>query len=186
MKTTEIINAAHPDVTTYRNKPEAKTKIATLTVTGSRVWRFIENEPLILKLYRVGGGEISPAAKVWFSWRRPGGVGENQIGNVFSYNTFRRIPIGDQASRETQNNRLVGFDDEERERARAINPISIITGLPDNYKIDLMIESPAGEVVDWDNPLTQFEIKAEVLTDAEWRREQEIALGDVAPDEVGF
>lgn len=161
----ENINESYQYVTTQNTVPNAASPVATLTVPAGRVYKVQNGTPLILKLYDASANEIPVSSTVWLSWQAPVGQTIYQAGNAMNYGIFQRIAISSQEDINTQGRRLIQFDDEEIARA-ASGQISIITGLPANYQILLMVLSTDTVAVSQAN--FAFNFDALVLTEQEY------------------
>lgn len=156
-------------VTRVANRVDANTPVATLTIPSGLVYRLKDGTPLVLKLFGAGGVELPREALVFLSWQYPVGESLIQSGMTMDYGTFRRISIADQANIHTREGRLIRFDDEEIARAER-GDLSIITGLPSGYRIQLMVRSSMA--VDWTQAANEFSFEAEILTREEFLAEQ--------------
>jgi len=161
----ENIHQNYSYVTTQANIANADSPIAILTVPAGRVYRLQDGTPLVLKLVKSDGTEISRSSEVYIAWQSPVGKNLHQAGRTMNYGIFRRISISDQENINTQARRLIEFDDEEIERAQQ-GKTSLITGLTSDYKILLMLKSP--DVVDWTQAGCEFNFDAIVLTEQEF------------------
>ena len=162
---TENINKYHPDVTTTANVANVFSEIVALTIPAGKVYRVKNATPLLLKLVTSGGTEISPASLVYLGWKDPISETVIQCGRIMDYGIFARLTASQQEDVNTQARRLITFDSEEIARAEA-GKISIITGLPQNYKIVLMLKS--AQVVDWTQTGSIFNFDAEVMSEEEF------------------
>jgi len=161
----ENINESYQYVTTQNTVPNAASPVATLTVPAGRVYRVQNGTPLILKLYDASANEIPISSTVWLAWMAPVGQTIYQAGNSMNYGIFQRISISLQEDINTQGRRLIQFDDEEIARAQS-GQVSIITGLPANYQIMLMVLSTDTVAVNQAN--FAFNYDAIVLTEQEF------------------
>lgn len=161
----ENINESYTYVTNTNSVPNAASPVATLTVPAGRVYRVQNGTPLILKLYDASGNEIPSSSTVYLAWQAPVGNTIYQAGNAMNYGIFQRITIANQENIDTQGRRLIQFDDEEIARAQS-GAISIITGLPANYTIMLMVVST--DTVDVAYATYAFNYDAIVLTEQEF------------------
>jgi len=161
----ENINESYQYVANVDSVSNAASPVATLTVPAGRVYKVQNGTPLILKLYNSSAAEIPVASTVWLSWMAPVGQTIYQAGNAMNYGIFQRIAISSQEDINTQGRRLIQFDDEEIARA-ASGQISIITGLPSNYQIMLMVNSTVA--VDVTQANYAFNFDALVMTEAEY------------------
>lgn len=162
----ENINESYQYVAMTANVPNSASPVATLTVPAGRVYRVQNGTPLILKLYDASASEIPSSSTVYLGWQAPVGQTLYQAGNSMNYGIFQRIALSDQENIDTQGRRLIQFDDEEIARAQS-GAISIITGLPQSYKIMLMVNST--DTVDVQtSSSTAFNFDAIVLTEQEF------------------
>lgn len=166
---TENIHETHAHIVRRANAVNVNDVIATLTVPAGRVFRINEGIPLLLKLFTSAGVEISRASKVFLAWQEPVGEAFHQAGTTMNYGIFRRISVAEQANIQTQARRVIEFDDEERARAER-GDVSIISGLPSDHKVLLMLNSP--DVVDWTQPGSEFNFDMNLLTEEEFRAER--------------
>ncbi|MBT9175678.1 MAG: hypothetical protein DDT22_01362 [candidate division WS2 bacterium] len=165
----ENIHQGYAFVTLTPNIAHADSVIATLLVPAGRVFRMQDATPLVLKLVRSDGVEISRASEIFLAWQPPVGKTIYQAGRTMNYGIFRRIPITEQENINTQARRLIEFDDEEIARAQR-GEASLITGLTSDHRVLLMLRSP--DVVDWANPASEFNFDMIVLTEGEFLAEK--------------
>ena len=146
-------------ITRKINTPGVFSPIAILKIPGSTVFRMENETPLVLKLYKSDGEEISEASEICFCWISPDEeqllcyntieeVWDNeQCSDILNYGTFKSIPIGDQENINTQARRLIRFD----------KKASILTsGLSPGCKLLLMLRSP--DIIDWERSEFNFDI----------------------------
>jgi len=165
----ENIHQNYPYVTTMNNVANADSPIVILTIPAGRVYRIQDGTPLVLKLVKSDGTEISRASEVYLAWQAPVGKDIRQAGRVMNYGIFRRISLADQENINTQARRLIEFDDEEIARAQR-GEESLITGLTSDYKIMLMLKS--ADTIDVTNAGFEFNFDAIVLTEQEYLAEK--------------
>ena len=165
----ENIHQNYEHVTTKANIANADSPIAVLSIPAGRVYRMQDGIPLLLKLVKSDGAEISRDSDVFIAWQAPIGKTTYQAGRTMNYGIFRRISITDQENIETQARRLIEFDDEEIARAER-GEVSLLSGLTSDYKVLLMLKS--SDVVDWAQATCEFNFDMLVLTEDEFLAEQ--------------
>ena len=155
-------NQYYARITTMANTPCVFSPIAVLEILGSTLFYRIENEtPLVLKLYKSDGKEISGHSKICLCGIPPYYTREEMMNNdiidnkkycsgILSYRVFERISIGDQEKNETRARRLIRFDKE----ADILTP-----GLSPGCKLLLMLCSP--DIIDWERSEFNFDMYVE-------------------------
>ena len=166
----ENIHQNYDYVTTAANIANADSPIVTLLIPAGRVYRMQDGIPLVLKLVKSDGAEITRASEVFVGWQAPIGKTIYQAGRTMNYGIFRRITIAEQENINTQARRLIEFDDEEIARAQR-GEVSLITGLTSDYKIVLLLKS--ADVIDWTQAACEFNFDMIVLTEDEFLAETE-------------
>lgn len=142
--------------------------IAVLKIPENRVYKMLLNTSLILKLHTVKGREIRGESTIYIVWKPAVGEDRFQVCKKFSYEIFRVTSIEEQMN-NTDDQRLIKFTDTEIARAEKGNK-SIITGLPAEHKVCLVLTSP--DAVDWEHPNSRFQFKMVVMAEEEAEKEQ--------------
>ena len=168
----ENIHQDYTYITRKANTPGVFNPIVVLEIPGSTVFRMENETPLVLKLYKSDGSEISSASEVCLCWissnvdnkiihyTREEVMDNEHCSNILNYGVFRRIPIGEQENINTQVCRLIRFNGGET---------SILTGLLSDCKVLLMLRSD--DVVDWGQTDCEFNFNMIVLTETEYKKE---------------
>lgn len=167
--TKERLHKNHPYVTVSSNVPNADSIIAKLTVPAGRVYKVADLTPLVLKLAKSDGAEISANSELYLGWQDPVSPEIHKIGGVFLYEIFRNISLSDQFNVETSGVRTIQFDSEEMARA-ARGEICAATGLTSDYKLVLVLKS--ADTVDWTQTNSTFSFEVTVLTEQEYEAEK--------------
>lgn len=135
----------HEFVTTQANTAGVRSKIMEITPPNGVFVAVARLLQPVIKLLKSGGGQISPASKVYVGKKRPGDSSPEFAPGVFTLQSFSDLTTAQQRSSDN--------------RATLTVDLGKGIGVREQETIVIEIESP--DVVDFDQAGTAFEFPAE-------------------------
>lgn len=148
-----LTKAFAESVAVLANVANAFSPIARITTPKSRLYTFKHGLPLVLKLAKADGSEISANSRLVWVIRRPTQRSGADITGVMNYRAWRSIPLTATAGEKTQ------YDIETSANRRVYLLTDSDIQLPQDHILEWLVNSP--DVIDWNHANTDFEYDVE-------------------------